>query len=452
MILEFSIENFRSFKDRTTLSFLPAAIRERRKVSPIDLSEYYRDLSALPTAVLYGANNSGKSNLLKAALGLRWLITKSAEFNSDKKLGPYEPFLMDLDCRELPVRFELDFITNFGVRYLFAVGFNADEILEESLVRYHNSPKGKITKQTLYRRDKQQIKFGPELTGIKSFHINPNQLVLSRGDVGGNAELQKVYAFFTKGHFEVIRLSENAYVDFLNQQYKNFATQDQNRRIKSLVDKIIQQADPSVVGIKVSGRNLDELKFPEDLPEQLKNSLLEHLSKEIFFEHRLYKDGKEDGSTAIPLSKQSTGTRKLLAILPEILPILDNGGVLFFDELNTSLHTEITTFIIGLFTNPKTNPHRAQLISTTHDIILLNRELYDRDQIYITEKNQKGISILSCFSDFDFANLRSSNLGQYYEDGRLGGLPNLFTPYLHSLIADFLSEKHEQKKSAAGQS
>lgn len=443
MLIEFSATNFRSFKEEVTLSLLPAAIRENRKVSPIAIEDY-RNLAVLPTAIIYGPNNSGKSNLFTAALVLRWLVLKSGNFNSDKQL-PDEVFALDLNCKDLPTTFEIDFIAQNGKRYEYSIAFSQKEILSEELIRYENRPK-KTTRLTLFSRAKQELKFvGNNLKGSKSFNVEKNQLVLSRGDIAGNDELQEVYSFFSD--FKIHQLAETDYVNFLANNYSKFVQEDPKAEIKQLIDKIIAEFDHSIIKLHSAARDLTKIKFSADIPEEVKADLLKSLKNKTYTVHKVYNDEEDTGTTIeLPLSKQSTGMRKFLAILPEILPVLQTGGVLFLDELNVSLHTEITTFIINLFKNQKTNPKHAQLITTTHDIMLLNRSLFDRDQIYVTEKDKFGATVLTAFSDYNFGKMRSPNLAQYYESGQLGGVPELFTSYINSIISNFL--EHEQTEEA----
>lgn len=445
MLIEFSVSNFRSFREQVTLSLLPAAIREKRKVTPI-LIEDYRDLAVLPTAILYGPNNSGKSNLFTAAAALRWLVVKSGNFNSDQEL-PNEAFAMDLSCKDLPTTFEVDFIAKNGKRYEYSLAFKGKEILSEELIRYESRPK-KTTRLTLFSRSKQDVKFpGNNLKGAKSFNFEKNQLFLSRGDIEGNDELRAVYSFFSG--LKVHQLAEAAYIEFLAKNYTKFVQEDPNSETKQLIDQIIAEFDKSIVALRSGARDVSKVKFSEDIPDKIKEDLLNQLKNQTYTVHRLYKKGKDTGDTVeLPLSKQSTGMRKFLAILPEILPILEKGGVLFLDELNVSLHTEITTFIINLFKNPKTNPRHAQLITTTHDMMLLNRSLFDRDQIYVTEKDESGASILYAFSDYNFGKMRSPNLAQYYESGKVGGMPQLFVSYINSIITKYLEHGQQEKKSA----
>jgi AAA15 family ATPase/GTPase len=445
MLIEFSVQNFRSFKEKVTFSLLPASINEKRKVMPI-LIEDYKDLAVLPGAILYGPNNSGKSNLLLAVNVLCLLVTKSGSFNSDEKLSD-DVFAFDIDQKEKPIMLEIEFIAPNKSRYHLHVSILNNQIIEEQLIRYNHSPAGKTTKQTLYKRFAQEISFpSNHLKGSKNFNFNQNQLFLSRGDIEGNEELQEVYAFFSKLH--VRQLAEMRYVEYLMNNYSLFIQKGEDIKTKQLIDKIVSEFDKTIVELQTGALNFDKINFKSDMPDEMKETIFEKLKKETFTVHKLYKEGKEVGKVQMPLSRQSTGMRKFLAILPDILPVLQDGGVLFLDELNVSLHTEITAFILGLFNNSKTNPKHAQLISTTHDIMLLNHALFDRDQIYITEKDEYGASTLFSFSDYNFSNLRSPNLAQYYESGKVGGLPTLFIPYINSIISQYLQNgTEEQKKS-----
>ncbi len=151
-------------------------------------------------------------------------------------------------------------------------------------------------------------------------------------------------------------------------------------------------------------------------------------------------DGQlEIGKTTLALNEQSVGTRKLLGLTPLIMSALEDGDILLIDEMNTSMHTEITSWLIGLFNNPTTNPNNAQLVITTHDITLLYKNLYEKDQIFVVEKDKYGASDLYSFADV--TGIRPNNrLSDYYETGRLGGVPHIAKPYLEHVISQHLKD------------
>jgi uncharacterized protein len=196
MLIEFAATNYRSFHERQVFSLLPSGKIRERKIIPIQADEYAK-LQVLPTAVLYGPNNSGKSNFLKAIKTLNELVKNSGNHNSNKKLVENEFFEFALQSKNQPTKFEIDFIAPNKKRYNYTVSFNRNHIIEENLYIYTVSQTGKTTVNTLYERSEQNIKF-VTLKGVKeSVNFAPNQLFLSRGDIDGNKELKEVYTFFS---------------------------------------------------------------------------------------------------------------------------------------------------------------------------------------------------------------------------------------------------------------
>ncbi len=440
MIIEFSVSNFRSFLKKHTLSMLPYGKIRERQIMPLN-TDIYNKLFVLPSAVLYGPNNAGKSNFIKAIRALKWLVTETSSFNSDKELYANEFFEFNKQSLEEPTLFEIDFISQNKKRYNFSVTFNKNCILNEKLYSYNVSNTGKVTKNTIYVREKQYVKFGI-LKGIKEgISFNENQLLLSRGDNHGNQELKEVYSFFSKS-LSIFQFTEEEYTDFLTRRYAKFIGENPNNKMHKIIETILKEIDTGILGIETDLVNKEKISFGEEITQELKDKVFEMLKYEIKTKHKLFDGEDEIGETTISLNKESTGTRKLLGLLPEFLKILKEGKTLLIDELNTSLHTDITTWLVELFNNPKTNPKNAQLIFTTHDITLLQKKLFDEDQIYLLEKNKFGFSEM--FSFADFTGLRktknSSQLAEFYNDGRLGGLPQITKPYLEHTINNFIND------------
>ena len=437
MLIEISITNFRSFREKQTFSLLPfGKIREReiKVLQPLN----YPKVQVLPSAVLYGPNNSGKSNFINAFKALEWLVLKSGNFNSDQKLFANEYFNFDKQTKDQPSTFELDFITTKGKRYNYQVTFSEKSILKEYLYSYNITATGKITLNTLFERNEQLIKF-ISLKGAKeSVSFEPNQLFLSRGDIAGNTELKDVYSFFSS-NLVSLTFTETEYSNFLTKEYSRFIIENPESEIPKLVESILQETNSGILGIETNMVDISKIKFPEDISQEIKDRLFEQIKYDLRTRHKLFDGDIEIGTETISLKEQSTGTRKLIGISPVILGALVSGQVLLIDEMNTSLHTEITSWLIELFNNPITNPNNAQLIITTHDISLLDRNLYERDQIFAIEKNEFGASNMYSFAEFTgLRKIDNNRLADFYESGRLGGLPHITKPYLENLISQFI--------------
>ena len=447
MLIEFAVTNYRSFRERQVFSLLPSGKEKERTVMPLK-AENYSKLSVLPTAVLYGPNNSGKSNLLRAVNALNWLVKSSGNLNSDKKLLGNDFFELNTQNNNQPTTFEIDFIASNKKRYNYILTFNSTTILKEELYVYNTSKTGKITVNTLFDRDKQTIKF-PALKGIRdSINFEKNQLFLSRGDIAGNTELKAVYSFFAEKSF-VIQFTENEYTDFLTKEYPEFIAKNPNDKIPKLVEIILQETETGILGINTNFVDRAKIQLPENASQEVKDKVFEQLKYELRTRHRLFNGKEEVGEGTLPLSEQSTGTRKLLGLTPLIITALINGATLFIDEMNTSLHTEMTVWLIGLFNNPTTNPNQAQLIITTHDTALIDRDLYQKDQIFIVNKDSYGASELYSFVDVKGLNRKINqkmHLSDYYEAGSLGGVPHISKPYLEHVISQFLIDAKTEEK------
>ncbi|OOV17767.1 ATP/GTP-binding protein [Flavobacterium sp. LM4] len=439
MLIEISITNFRSFREKQTFSLLPFGKIRNREIKVLQ-PENYPKVQILPSAILYGPNNSGKSNFIKAFQALEWLVLKSGNFNSDQKLHANEYFHFDKQTKEKPSTFELDFIAPNRKRYNYQVTFGEKSIIKEYLYSYNITNTGKIALNTLFERNEQAIKFIALKGAKESVNFEPNQLFLSRGDIAGNAELKDVYSFFSN---QVISLTftETEYTNFLTRKYGEFIIDNPNSKISTLVESILQETNSGILGIETNMVDISKINFPDDISQEIKDKLFEQIKYDLRSKHKLFDGDSEIGIDTIPLKEQSTGTRKLIGISPVILNALLNGQVLLIDEMNTSLHTEITSWLIELFNNPITNPNNAQLIITTHDISLLDRNLYERDQIYAIEKNEFGASNMYSFAEFTgLRKIDNNRLADFYETGRLGGLPHIAKPYLENLISQFIQD------------
>lgn len=436
MLLSFAVTNFRSFRNRQELSLLPSARIKNRIVQPRHTALYPR-VQVLPSAVILGPNNAGKSNLLRAVTALQWLVRQSGNFNSDQKLEVNEFFAFDRQTRDKPTTFEIEFIAPNQKRYSYQLTFSATAVLHESLYVYNISGSGKITINTLYIRENQDIKF-VALKGVRrEVRFEKNQLFLSRGDIEGNEELKIVYSFFAH-KLSIFQMAETEYTNYLTNKYKSWISSEEGIWLKPLVEKVLRESDTAILGIQSEGVDVNQIIFPETVSQEYKDKVFDKMKYEVRTVHRLFDGTDEIGEESISLDDESIGTRKLLGITPSVLLALRDGTALLIDEMNTSMHTSISFFLIDLFNNPRTNPNNAQLIITSHDISLINQELYSRDQIIGVEKNPVGATELYAFADITGLR-KEARLDDYYATGRLGGTPRIATAYLQDIIAQSLS-------------
>ena len=421
MLIDFTIKNYRSIKDPATLSLLATNIKDH----PENGFESPRepDIGLLKAVVIYGANASGKSNVIKAFDTVRSLVVESANYQPGQIIRQHDPYRLEKGWIDRPTEFEMEFIAEDSIRYRYKVSFDQEEILEESLVFF---PKGHEA-NLFHREQGQSIKFGdyfssPAKTVEKQ--LLENQLFLSKAANSNNKILKKIYLYFGNS----LRLSYPSTAIPLTSFTTTECLKDRSCVDKSVFGEFLRAADTGIERMEI----LREV-VPEDdkntislLPEELKNRLLEDMAYRPRMHHKLYEDEHECGTVAFDLAEESKGTINLYDIAGKILHVLGKGLVLIADELNSSLHPQLTRMLVELFHDPETNPNNAQLVFATHDTALLSPELFRRDQIWLTEKDRFGATSLFSISEFDYRKVRSNvPFDRWYLSGRFGALPVL---------------------------
>ncbi len=440
MLLEFRITNFRSIKEEQVLSFLPASKIKKRN-TPLHKVASFKNLELLPSCVIYGGNNAGKSNLLKAFRALKYLVERSHRFNLGDKLEPNEVFALDVDLKEKPTTFQIEFIASDKFRYDYLISFNKKNILREELYFYQNPEAEKLKASKLFTRKNSKFSFGTLFSGAKKnieSELLENQLFLSKAVLNKVEQLNPVYEFF-KNHLTLSIFHDTDYDDLLLRGLGEFIYNNKQKPITDLIEQFIINSDTGIIGIEaIPEDKIPTIQFPEDFPkeerEKLKEELIQRFQYQIQTQHRLYKNNEEIGITTLPLKEQSTGTKKFFNMLRLVFVALKDGDVLVVDELDKSLHTEWTHLLINLFHDPATNPNNAQLIFATHDTNLLNSELFSRDQIYLIEKNRFGASELFALSSYP--GLRENTpIEKWYLSGRFGAIPQIYKQLLNKQLS-----------------
>jgi hypothetical protein len=398
MLLEFTVGNFLSFKDKKTFSLEAGSISEHK-----DNVAKEGKYKVLRSAVIYGANSSGKSNFIKALDFMVTIIKNSSKLNSTDKLNA-KPFLLNTETENSPSFFEILF-TDANKRYRYGFEINNDKIHSEWLYILD----GKSNKETLFFiRNLNGIGVSEVFEEAKGFIENAreNGLFLSLLDQL-NIEVAKTVMLFVNLNLKVISGIEHK--DNISMT-KSFYEFDDNYKKK--------------VEIFIKNLNLG-----------FSNFIVEINNEDAFFEnkiktsHRKFdKFGNLDSFVDFKLKDQeSSGTNKLFDIVGYIVYSLEFGGVLVIDELDSKLHPILTQEIIKLFNNPETNPKNAQLIFTTHDTNLLGANLFRRDQIWFTEKDDfeaTDMYSLLEFKDEDGNTIRKDrSFEKDYIRGRYGAIP-----------------------------
>ena len=388
MLLSFTLSNYRSFKVKRTLDLTAASIKEHDEV----LTEVGETV-VLPSAVIYGANSSGKSNLIEAFRVFLTTIYNSASYNSSEELLMF-PFLYDEESRTKPCSFEIELL--ISVDY-YRYGFSAtkDRIVDEYLY-FRTGNKGR--EKCLFVRSEDGI-------GVTSHYKSAEDMVERTRD---NALFLSVADAFN-----------DKIAGMIMKELKGFAIFDGDKS-EALSDKAVTITDDELNAF------LAKFKLGFDSIKRVDNPSIKAVTT-----HKVYNAaGEIVGEISMSLSdSESNGTNKLFDMAPVFVKALTNPRVLIIDEFGSSMHPMITRMLISLFNNKQTNPMGSQLIFTTHDTNLLDNKFLRRDQIWFTEKDDTASTDLYSLVEFkDASGVKVRNDRSYEKDyinGRYGAIPYL---------------------------
>ncbi|MCK5242592.1 ATP-binding protein [bacterium] len=411
MLLEFSVTNYMSFKKKQTLSMVASSKTERLEENTIETR-----LDKLPrvlrSAVVYGPNAGGKSNLLRAIKFMReGVLRSSKESQADDEISTI-PFLFDSKTSAEPSEFEIQFIKD-EVRYQYGFSVTKERVMSEWLLAY---PKGRPQLWFDRKYDKSGNKYKYEYStffkGLRKVweeSTRENALFLSTAVQLNNEQLKPVYQWFADIFIETTGIEIS----------KDFSAKvSQTAEGKKQLLHFLKKADESIEDIEVKEESIKSEHFADDVPSEVKKRLLDQKMWDVYFIHQ-----RSDDKKPIPInySFESDGTRRLFSIAGPLADVLSMNRILFIDELNKSMHPLMTRFLLEQFQNPKNNESKAQLIFTTHDTSLLDTNIMRRDQIWFVEKNKENATELYPLSDFKPR--KETSLEKGYLKGRFGALP-----------------------------
>ena len=427
MILEFKVENFRSIKEEQVFSFVAETTKSKAdNVFKVKLPKS-SSVRLLKSAVIYGANASGKSNFLKAIATLKKLVTDSSNFKLDTAIREYEPFLLDTKSRDASTKLELVFIPKgkTNVKYHYSIAYNKNEITAENLDFYEKGQVANLFKRICKKDDYHEIKTTDKIgkKGIPTQYLK-NQLILSKFGSEPQATLNNVYRYFND--LDTGNTLDGVEISDLTEELSKKLTKPENEKLAQKLSLLIKAADTQVEKISLE-------KTLWGMTEDLRNTIIhlqpykepEMKSVTIKGKHNVYEDGKVVGSEYFDFAENiSLGTSAMFAIGGIILQKFEEGGVILFDELDNSLHPKVTRFLIGLFHNPEINKANAQIIFSTHEPLLMDKDMFRSDQIWFTKKNKFGATEM--YSAQDFEGIREDiPFNKWYMAGKFGALPNI---------------------------
>ena len=418
MLVSFRVENFKSFKDLTEFSMEATKLKNLKESNTYNIN----NISLLKSAVIYGANASGKSSLLDAMTGIKSIVKNSISIEKMEKY-PALPFLLNSQTEDKESFFEIEFIVEEIIyRYGFEIATNSI-ILKEWLFQKKLQPKARESR--LFQREKQTITLGATFKEGKGLDSKTRENTLFLSVV---AQFNGIISRNIIEWFNQFNIISNIKSDEF--KYNSFDKLE-DEEFKDKIVTLIKSADIGIYDIAKRKISFDELKIEDDKAEKLPEFLIKELKENglstIETKHMQYnEDNSFIGLKSFDLDFESDGTQKLLALSAPIIETLLKGEILVIDELDNSMHTELVYAIIKLFNSKETNPNKAQLIFTTHDTNLLNQKLFRRDQIWFTQKDIYGVSELYSLVEYGKGKTRDDLvLEKNYLDGKFGGVPHI---------------------------
>jgi len=414
MLIEFSVRNEKSISVEQSLS-----MEADSGTTHLDNTFQAYDTRLLKTAVIYGPNASGKTNVIAAFYEFRHLILNSTDLKKDDPIDSYKPFKLDKSFRTQPTRFKITFIADDNIKYDYEIAFNKKQVLTEILNYYPHFEKVNVFTRT---HTQALVKLGAGFIdqSVKR-KVLANRLFLSEAANNiGNEQMGKLYSYFKK--IEIWNVMNNLDIHRLTQTVSERVANEPH--LSQKLSHLIKVCDTKIESTLIRERDESEFQWPHDLPPHIQHDIITQHKYSIKTIHPVYEKGQIIELQPFELNEESAGTQILYALGGLILKQFETGGLIWFDEFNNSLHPKLCRFLIRLFHNPKSNPKNTQLILATHETSLLDNSLFRKDQIWFTEKTVRGQTEL--FSACDFEGIQDDvSFQKWYMAGKFDAQPKL---------------------------
>ena len=445
MIVGFTVENWKSFKNTTTISWVARDINvHETRIQSVDRI----GIRMLPIVALYGGNASGKTNLIEALKFAQLMIVNGA---TNEGTIPTIPFLFGEEENNNPTKFKFELlIDELFYRYQFSLTDKV--VLEETLKRVEPDN----TEILLFNRKKQEVKFSPEniyLTArIADIKLKSNELLLHKAQLISFEQILPIFGWFRDslriifpdmklhGLHEVIE-ENGMHLEALNEALYFFDTGISSVEIAKLAPDMAKNLMPNgKILTDLLNDQLSCVMYTEDnaLSVRMNNGKPDVYK---FMSNRYVSPQK---TVRFGLHLESEGTKRLLDLLPSFLNLTSDSKmeVLVIDELDRSMYPELVVVLLKKYLATINNQTRRQLIFTTHDISLLDHEILRRDEIWVTERKSEDISKIYSFGDFIDIE-ENEKISELYKSGVLGGKPHIL--FKHSTTNPFLDpEQHNE--------
>jgi AAA15 family ATPase/GTPase len=428
MLVSFTVENWRSFRDATSFSMI--ASRERQHDERLSRISKYR-MKLLPIAAIYGGNASGKTNMVSALTFARSLVLQTSKM--DKPLA-VQPFMLDVESAESPTRFEFERLVD-EILYEYSFVFTSEAIVAEKLVRITSA-----SEHLMFSRVAGSLQLGHSLVSDERLKFvfagtDDNQLFVN------NAMSQKLDTFIpvtdwfhslcvidTKTHFNTNRIylkDGNPLVESINTMLGQLDT--------GITQLDSQAMRPDDTGLSNDFRSLLEAELREgemshifssdDKPSIIATRNANSLSYYKQVAHHTTSSGSD---VRFDIDDESDGSRRLIDLIPEFLSLAEpeSNKVFVIDEIDRSLHTILIRRLLEWYLETRSESDRSQLIFTTHDVLLMDQSIFRRDEMWVTERDADGSTTLFALSDYKDIRY-DKDIRKSYLQGRLGGVPRI---------------------------
>lgn len=419
MLLQFSVNNHKSIKDTVEFSMLKAS-------KDIGNTFHVRQYELLKSAIVYGANASGKSNFLKSLAFMGRIVLNKDKVIQSTDLLAHVPFRLSMETENSSTTFESVFFID-EVKYRYGFELDKTTVYSEWLYADEKGKEAKLFYRDIDEEDyvnPNKFKEGYDFfdKSNSKIKIAKNQLFIWKCDQNDGEISKSILEWFNHVNF-IDGIDHDGYIEFTMEQMEN----DDFR--KEMVN-LVKTADIGIDDIlleqeEVTDETLEEMGMPREVRERLlKNGGITKLSIDTY--HKKFdKDNNFIESEIFNLNnEESIGTRKFFKMSAPILDTLKNGKILIIDELDASLHPMLTKSLIEMFHNEEINTKNAQLIFATHDTNLLTPTIFRRDQIWLTEKDKYGATDVYSLAQFKDVRVKE-NFEKNYIQGKYGAVPYL---------------------------
>ena len=411
MLIQFTLENFLSYREEQCFSFLASAERGHETYLISEETSGYKALQK--AALLYGANASGKSNLLKALAFLKSMVMTGHGFKKDENILR-NSFKLDIAKQKEPTRFELIFIED-STRFSYGIAFTENAIVSEYLYHW---PEGR--KATIFERNGQEFRFTKKIEEQKALagRTLPIAPYLSVA-TNWNLDLTTpAYRWITQRLAVSVPNPLQASQGYLNPAWRTYTASILEKANAEILN-LLHAADFSITYLSAKSRTVNEAEIPPLFAPQIRETLKAGVLWDIRTSHSGVDDAGSPVQVPFNLLEESLGTQRFFEMLGPWLDVLSSEKVFFMDEFDTGLHPVLAEYLLSHFLR---TANRSQFAFTTHNTNFLSSGFLRRDQVWLTEIDPRTHST-DLYSLAELGIRNDHNLEKGYLAGKYGGIP-----------------------------